>query len=144
MLNEELYDLDKMESEVDAEQYIGEEVLSAGHACILPLANSIGMEDSDMFTGEEFVQMDLTLMRSLKPEKAVLLLRKGWQGSDGANREFEEAVDLGWFLVLDMELSDHKDDLKLNLEEMLRDFGPMTFYIAGKYRHWKEDATDDE
>jgi len=140
MLNEELYDLDAMENEVDAEQYIGEEILAAGHAPFLPLANSVGMEDSDIFTGAEFVAADLTIIRSLDPSKAAMVMRPGWSnGSEGAAAEYETACELGW-VVVDMESEDLQGWL-----QMLRDkCGPMTIYVSGKYRHLKEKLLKPE
>ena len=136
MKNEEIYDLDAMADELDAEQYIGEEVLSAGHACILPLANTIGMEDSDMFSPEEFIRMDIAIMESIKPERAVIVLRKGWPQSDGANREMIAAQRLGWRMI-DLGMV-NVDEFREALAE-LGSIGCFTCYVAGPYRHYLPD-----
>jgi len=140
MLNEELFDIDKMKDEIDSEQYVGEDILSAGHACLLPLANSTGMEDSDMFTGEQFVQMDLTLLRSCKPDRWYIVLRNGWRESVGACQERETAQGLG-FGVIDMDfLTD--DTFKAELDKIMARKGPCSFYVAGKYRWYLADEPD--
>ena len=143
MQNESQYDLDRMEAEVDAEQYVGEDIMQAGHGVILPLANSIGMEDSDLFTGNEFVEMDLTIMRSLKPERSFIVTRPGWETSQGATMELAEAQRLGWGWINLAALE--PEEFWVQLKHVLDTMGPCTFYVAGKYRHWATaDVVSDQ
>lgn len=139
MLYEDRYDLDKMEAEVDAEQYIGEKILQSGHASFLPLANSIGMEESDLFTGPEFVGADLTIIRSFDPNKAIMVMRPGWRnGSMGARAEHDLAEELKWGIF---DMDQYPGQLGEYLAMMLHSRGPLTVYVSGKYRHMKEEFT---
>lgn len=137
MLYEDRYDLELMEAEVDAECYIGEEILRAGHAPFLPLANSVGMEESDMFVGLEFINADLTIIRNQRPEHSVIVLRQGWHQSEGANLEYATALDCGWG-VIDLE-EIGTDGFRASLDSLHRTLGPCFIYVAGPYRHWREE-----
>jgi len=139
MQNEDQYDLDQMENEVDAEQYIAEDIMAAGHGVICPLANSIRMEESDLFAGNQFIVMDKVLMSCIDPEKAILVLRMGWHESEGANEEYMHALELGWD-VIDMEGTGRDEFLAL-LDHIMVLTGPCLLYVAGRYRHWRKELS---
>jgi len=142
MLNEELFDMDLMDDELDREQYVAETIMSAGHGVICPLANSVRIEESNMFTGQEFIDMDMILMRNMVAWRSAIVMRRGWLSSVGANNELQMAESLNW-LVLDMEeLTD--EEFKAQLEQVLATIGPCTMYIAGKYRHYRTDEITGE
>ena len=137
MLNEDQYDLDKMDAEVCAETDIGTEIFDAGHSPFLPLANSIPIEESNQFTGQQFVAADLVLVQAIDPDRAFIVLRDGWSNnSEGAALELAMAIKCAW-IIYDMEEMT-VEELRKELKQLLMRRGPCVGYVAGKYRWLKE------
>ena len=136
MMNEELFDMDKMEYELADEIDVGYEILAAGHAQLLPLQNSIALEETGQFTGAEFIAADLVMIRALNPAHAFMVMRRGWRnGSEGAALERETALQCGWD-ILDMDEMD-MGEFRVHLQFMRKANGACVVYVSGKYRHYK-------
>lgn len=145
MLYEDRYDLDKMSNEVDAEAFYASLAMETGHIVICPLANTVKIEDMDVFTGEEFVVMDLRLLKALKESQpqVVIVMRRGWlNASQGASEELKEAELLGYIVIFLDDMTD--EEFVAETERLKGLYGPIVFYFSGKYRHWLPKVTDSE
>lgn len=87
------FDREVMRGEIWHEQQWQKEIASHGMAWIAPLANSVDVEGC--ISQEKFIEFDLALLRRLRPDYDVILMRPRWETSEGAKAELEQAKEVG-------------------------------------------------
>lgn len=88
--NPDVYDWPAMEVECADEHRWGRLVWECGGFAICPVHNSWSLEHDPPVTGGEFIERDIALIRRLRANWDIILMREGWDVepvSEGAHAE---------------------------------------------------------
>lgn len=96
------FDRPAMMAEVQREKEWAEVIARCGLAWLAPLHQTVMLEDVAPIGQDEYIDRDCAIIRRLRPNYDLILMREGWDDepeSVGATREHETAVKHGLIVI---------------------------------------------